>query len=50
MTGEAIVFWTILVSFISSITSYLFMKYKTLKQIILTITDFTKEDLRKWKF
>jgi len=47
---EGLVFWTILVALISSATSYLFMKYATLKQIILNLTDFTKEDLNKWKF
>lgn len=42
--------WTILVALVSSGTSYLFMKYKNLHQIILELTDFTEEDLKKWRF
>jgi len=53
---EGLVTWTIFIALVSSITSYLFMKYGTLEQIILTFTDFTKEDIQKlkglirWKF
>ncbi|WP_278552810.1 hypothetical protein [Companilactobacillus farciminis] len=48
--------YTILISLISSGTSYLFMKYKTLDNIILNLTDFTQEDIQRmkgwfrWKF
>ncbi|KRK53104.1 hypothetical protein LKACC12383_01720 [Companilactobacillus kimchii] len=48
--------WTILVSIVSSVTTYLFMKYKTLENIILNLTDFTQEDIQRmkgwfrWKF
>lgn len=56
MTFEALMNWTILVALVSSATSYLFMKYKTVESIVLTLTDFTKEDIQKlkdiirWKF
>ena len=56
MTFEALMNWTILVALVSSVTSYLFMKYKTVESIVLTLTDFTKEDIQKlkdmirWKF
>lgn len=50
MTFEGLINWTILVTLVSSTTSYLFMKYGTFKNIILELTDFTKEDLDRWKF
>ncbi|KRM17462.1 hypothetical protein FD31_GL002652 [Companilactobacillus nantensis DSM 16982] len=56
MTFEALMNWTILVAIVSSMTSYLFMRYGTIENIILSLTDFTEEDIRKikglirWKF
>ncbi|USQ69796.1 hypothetical protein M5C72_06150 [Companilactobacillus allii] len=53
---ETLINWTFLVALVSSMTSYLFMKYKTLKNIILSLTDFTDDDIQKlkglirWKF
>lgn len=52
---EALINWTILITLISSITSYLFMRYGTLKNIVLNLTDFTEDDIQsirswiKWK-
>ncbi|WP_363472833.1 hypothetical protein [Companilactobacillus musae] len=56
MTFEALMNWTILVALVSSMTSYLFMKYRTVENIILNLTDFTEDDIQKlkglirWKF
>jgi len=56
MIHEGLITWTILVTLVSSGTSYLFMKYKTVESIVLTLTDFTEEDIQKlkdmirWKF
>jgi len=49
MTFLEITFWTIFISIVSSATTYLFMKYGTFKNMILNLTDFTEEDLKKWK-
>lgn len=56
MKLEGMINWTIFVALISSATSYLFMKYGTVEEIVLHLTDFTKEDIKKvkgllkWKF
>ena len=56
MELEGMINWTIFVALISSATSYLFMKYGTVEEIVLHLTDFTKEDIKKvkgllkWKF
>ena len=56
MTFIALMNWTILVALVSSMTSYLFMKYRTITDIVLNLTDFTKDDIQKlkglirWKF
>jgi hypothetical protein len=56
MKLEGMINWTIFVALVSSITSYLFMKYGTVEEIVLRLTDFTKEDIKKikgllkWKF
>lgn len=53
---EGLIAWTVLVTLVSSITSYLFMKYGTFENIVLNVTDFSKEDICKmkgwirWKF
>ena len=53
---EALMNWTILVALVSSMTSYLFMKYKTIEGIVLNLTDFTEGDIQRlkglirWKF
>ena len=49
MELEGMINWTIFVALISSATSYLFMKYGTVEEIVLHLTDFTKEDIRKVK-
>lgn len=56
MIHEGLITWTILVTLVSSGTSYLFMKYKNIKNIIIHFTDFTNDDIKKvkdlirWKF
>lgn len=56
MELEGMINWTIFVALISSTTSYLFMKYGTVEEIVLHLTDFTKEDIKKvngllkWKY
>lgn len=49
MKLEGMINWTIFVALISSATSYLFMKYGTVEEIVLHLTDFTKEDIKKVK-
>ncbi|HJF86754.1 MAG TPA: hypothetical protein K8V88_04870 [Companilactobacillus farciminis] len=49
MELEGTINWTIFVALISSTTSYLFMKYGTVEKILLHLTDFTREDIKKVK-
>lgn len=49
MKFEGLINWTILVALVSSITSYLFMKYGTLQNIVLNLTDFSEKDISSIK-
>ena len=56
VTFEGLITWTVLVTLVSSTTCYLFTKYGTVENIVLNVTDFSKEDICKmkgwirWKF
>jgi len=56
MTFLRLMNWTILVTLVSSGTSYLFMKYGTVKKIVLNLTDLSESDIQRirgwirWKF